>query len=118
LLWGREKADPMPSPGPELEGMLRMIPFQHPESRVVEEQDEGWLMEWDAEDQPPLRFQLDPLGTELYRQMDGTRSIASFVEAFAAEWNLGFLEASALWIAYTRLLSQRHLILLRPPQDS
>lgn|GEM_PF-2846493 len=115
---GREKADPMPSPGPELEGMLRLIPSRHPESRVVEETEAGWLMEWDSEGQPPLRFQLDPLGTELYRQMDGTRPIASFVESFADEWKLGFLESAALWIAYTRLLSQRHLLLLHSPPSS
>lgn len=117
-MWGKAQADPMPAPGPELERMLSLIPYPHPDSRVVEKLDQGWLMEWDPKDHRPHRFQLDPMGTALYQKMDGTRSVENFVEAFAEEWNLGFMESAALWIAYTRLLSQRHLIRFRPPESS
>jgi hypothetical protein len=112
---GREKSEPLPTPGPKLEAVLRMVPVRHPESRVLKKTAQGWLMEWDPGDRPPMQFQLDALSSALLNEMDGRRSVAGYVEAFAQTYRLGFLESAALWIAYTRMLVQRNLITMRPP---
>jgi hypothetical protein len=39
------------------------------------------------------------------------------VETFAGKNRLRFFESAALWIAYTRTLAQRNLILFRQPSS-
>lgn len=118
-MWKTPKSDPLPTPGPALESILRLIPVRSHETRILKENRAGSLMEWTPGGEArPLHFQLDAMGTDLYKRINGRRRIEAYVEAFAREHALTFLESSGLWVAYIRLLTRRNILELKDPESS
>jgi hypothetical protein len=112
----KEPVSSLPEPGPALESILSLIPWKSAECQVLRDDERGMRLEWTAGARP-FRFELDPLGAEVWRSVDGQRSLAELVETFAGKNRLRFFESAALWIAYTRTLAQRNLILFRQPSS-
>lgn len=116
-MWKRPESDPLPTPGPALESILRLIPARNPETSIVKENSAGSLVEWvPGGDARRMHFQLDAMGTELLKQINGKKRIEAYVESFAREHALTFLESSGLWVAYVRLLTRRNILELKDPE--
>lgn len=82
-------------------GELRMaIPTQQP----------TWLVppiSWIVRPPPFRTVILDPLGAEVWRLCDGTRTVESVIEAFATANGLTFHEARVAVTAYLKQLLQK-----------
>jgi hypothetical protein len=117
-MFGKAKSETLPPPGPKLEGILCLRPKRDRESRIVRENKAGALIEWAPEGQRAMQFHLDPMGAEVYKAIDGKKTLAEYVEGFAAEHQLTFFESCALWVAYTRTLTQRNILELETPEHT
>ncbi len=62
---------------------------------------------------PRRRIELDRLGTEVWRRLDGTSTLREIAAAFAAEHRLPAREAEAAVARFVRELGRRGLIGLR-----
>ena len=62
---------------------------------------------------PPMlekRFKLDELGSFVFNQIDGERTVAQIMEAFRARFRLNRRETEISVAAFLRLLAERRLI--------
>jgi hypothetical protein len=110
---------------------LACIPFRNPE---VEEQnkDEGILLIYYISIKPLFhslvkkftstdgskvkkKLQLDPLGTSVWKIIDGKRSVQEIAGAFQQEHQLDQREAEAAITAFLKDLGKRGLIALKDP---
>ena len=58
---------------------------------------------------------LDPLGSEVYRAVDGRQTIEQIVVAFAESHRLRFHEARLAVMQFLKMLAQRNIIVLAVP---
>lgn len=58
------------------------------------------------------RFQLDGVGLELYKLMDGKRTIEDLVDYLGEKYNLSFFESRGLVLQYIHTLTQRGVIVV------
>jgi len=64
-------------------------------------------------DRPVLRrFELDELGGDLWRMMDGTKTVRTLIEEFGARHQLNLREAEVAVLAYLRTLAERGIMTL------
>ncbi len=62
---------------------------------------------------PPVierRFELDELGSFVFRLIDGQRTVAGIVEAFREQYRLNRREAELSTVSFLRMLAQRRVI--------
>jgi len=70
----------------------------------------GWLvppLSWIVPHRPTRTCHLDRLGTEVWHQCDGERTVEAIVDAFAEQHRLTFHEARVAVTSYLRSLVQR-----------
>ena len=78
-----------------------------------------WMAKWarrfkgSASQTGTRKLQLDSLGTEVWKMIDGNRTVRDIVEAFAGSHRLGKREAEMAVTQFLRDLGKRGLIGLR-----
>ena len=72
------------------------------------------LSRWLSRSNQPVvrRFELDPLGVEAWRMMDGRTPVRAMIERFAASHQLNLREAEVAMLTYLRTLAQRGIMML------
>jgi len=118
--WRKQKRPP-----PSQTLMLAAKPLRHPQ--VTERRLEDGSVElaiplarsrlarWltGGGDKPVIRkCQLDKLGVEVWRMMDGRTTVRQMIERFAADHQLNLREAEVAMLAYLRTLATRGIIRL------
>lgn len=74
-----------------------------------------WLSGSDA---PVVRrFELDELGGEVWRMIDGKTTVRMMIERFATAHQLSLREAEVSMLAYLRMLTERGIMVLAWPED-
>ena len=69
-------------------------------------------------DTPIIRkFELDRLGVEVWRMMDGRSTVREVIERFASAHQLNLREAEVSMLAYLRTLAGRGIMVLAMPDD-
>ena len=69
-------------------------------------------------DAPIIRkFELDQLGVEVWRMMDGRSTVREMIERFATAHELNLREAEVSMLAYLRTLAGRGIMVLAMPDD-
>lgn len=63
------------------------------------------------------RFQLDALGIEVWRMLDGQTTVRGMIETFAASHRLNLREAEVSMLTYLRQLAQRGIMVLAWPKN-
>ncbi len=109
---GKREFETLPPPGHKLESLLQVIPVHSDQVTREREDERGIRLSWEGPHKR-LSFDLDPMGSELYRRMDGSTRLGELVENYAEEHRLRFFESAAIWVAYTRMLTQRQLLELK-----
>jgi hypothetical protein len=61
-------------------------------------------------------FELDDLGTWVWRQMNGRQTVEGLIEAFAGHFRVNLREAEVAVVAFLKTLTQRNLIGLAAPK--
>ncbi|HVX83257.1 MAG TPA: PqqD family protein [Phycisphaerae bacterium] len=61
-------------------------------------------------------FELDALGTWVWKRMDGTRRVEELIRQFAAEQRVNVREAEVAIVAFLKMLAKRGLVALAVPQ--
>ena len=68
------------------------------------------------------RFQLDPIGQQVYDSIDGQKTFENLIDAFAAEHQLTFFESRGLLMAHIQNLMKSNLVAIgikrQPLQDA
>jgi hypothetical protein len=64
------------------------------------------------------RYQLDPLGVEAWRMMDGRTTVRTMIEQFASRHAMEMPRAEAAVLTYLRTLAQRGIMMLALPHDA
>ena len=124
--WRRKK-----SPAPSRETLLAARPLKCP--GIVEKTlDDGGLeltvslprsrlFRWlsgGSKDPIVRRYQLDPLGVEAWRMMDGRTTVKTMIGRFASGHGMETPQAEAAVLTYLRTLAQRGIMMLALPHDS
>ena len=108
-----------------LEALLEAVPFAN-EAAEISDQGEvcvvslplrkTWWMRppvsWVLPYRESRRVQLDKLGTEVFRAVDGRRTVEEIVESFAAAHRLRFHEARLAVMQFLKMLAQRNIVAL------
>jgi hypothetical protein len=117
-LWRREKR------APDRAALLAATPLRRPDVAERALADGGLeltaslpknrLTRWLSRSNAPVvrRFELDRLGAEAWRMMDGQTPVRAMIERFAASHQLNLREAEVAMLAYLRTLAQRGIMLL------
>ena len=69
-------------------------------------------------DSATRRFELDQLGTEVWKMMDGRTTVRQMIERFAEKHHLNLSEAEVAMLTYLRTLSGRGIMVLAMPDNS
>lgn len=64
------------------------------------------------------RYQLDKVGVEAWRMIDGRTSVGAMIERFTPLHGMGPSQAEAAMMTYLRTLAQRGIIMLALPRES
>ncbi len=64
------------------------------------------------------RYQLDSIGVEAWRMMDGEATVGTIIEHFASEHGMEMQQAEAAVLTYLRTLAQRGIMMLGLPQEA
>ncbi len=64
------------------------------------------------------RYQLDPLGVEAWRMIDGQTTVGTIIERFASRHAMEMPQAEAAVLTYLRTLAQRGIMMLALPHDT
>lgn len=111
-----------------LEALLDSVPVSNQAARV-EEHDQGlvvylplrktWWMKppfsWALPYRDERGVALDKLGAEVFREVDGQRTVEQIVERFAANHRLRFHEARLAVMQFLRMLAERNIVVLAVP---
>jgi len=114
-----------------LEDLLDAIPVSNQAARV-EDAGEGlvvylpirqrwWMkppMSWALPCREERGVALDTLGAEVYRAVDGRRTVEQIVEVFAEAHRLRFHEARLAVMQFLRMLAERNIVALAVPDQS
>lgn len=74
---------------------------------------------WIVPFKPERRFALDRIGTYIWTQCDGSRTMEDIIEAFATHHRLTFHEARAAVTQYVQELVKRGVLaMILPPDES
>jgi hypothetical protein len=65
---------------------------------------------------PEKSFELDDLGTWVWRAMDGKRDVEDLIRGFAGHFRVNLREAEVSVLAFLKTLAQRNLIGLLAPK--
>ena len=118
-------------PAPTRAQMLAAKPMRHP--KVVEGRTSGGELElmlsieksrlgrWlSRRPNEPIqrRFELDALGEETWRMMDGQTPVRAMIERFAQSHQLNLREAEVAILAYLQSLAGRGIMLLVVPDET
>jgi len=63
-------------------------------------------------------FELDDLGTWVWRQLDGRQTVEGLIGAFAGHFRVNLREAEVAVLAFLKTLTQRNLVGLVAPRRS
>ncbi len=63
------------------------------------------------------KFELDELGVQVWRMMDGHTTVRTMIEKFASDHQLNLREAEVSMLAYLRTLTERGIMVLALPDD-
>ncbi|MFP4053241.1 MAG: PqqD family protein [Phycisphaerae bacterium] len=123
LHWLLKKKDNRPSKS-QREGALAAKPVKEP-VLWTHETDGGGLHIAVALDRPlwqkmlgsagyiERKFELDPIGREVYAMCDGKRNVKSIIRAFASSHKVGLPEAELSVSQFLKMLSDRNLIQMK-----
>ena len=64
------------------------------------------------------RYQLDKVGVEAWRMIDGRTGVGEMIERFASSHGMEPAQAEAAMMIYLRTLAQRGIIMLALPRES
>ena len=112
-----------------LEALLDAVPVANQAARVESYGDlvviylpirQRWWMRppisWALPYREEKGVELDKLGTEVYRAVDGKRTVEQIVESFADQHKLRFHEARLAVMQFLRSLAQRNVVVLAIPE--
>ncbi|MDM8008872.1 MAG: PqqD family protein [Phycisphaerae bacterium] len=123
----RRKKDP----GPSREMLLAARPLRNP--NITEKEIDGGgleltvslprsrLFRWlsgGRNDPIVRRYQLDAVGVETWRMIDGQTTIMTMIERLASTHGMQQRQAEAAMLAYLRTLTQRGIMMLALPHEN
>lgn len=109
---------------PSRAALLTAVPVRHPSAtertlpngsvELSVPVEKRRLARWLTGDNKPImrKFELDPLGAEVWRMADGRATVREMIEAFAASHQLNLRESEVSMLAYLRTLVSRSIMVI------